>query len=209
MFENIGKQFDNITSWLFKFENNDIQLLFWSGLIGALLVFLIEYLRRPKINITLLDCSFDFNLQNDNSYLSSKNWKIRVEYNKSILNKLLFRYPISNLKMTAKLSSLDGRFNKEYALKADNNPNAYEEKDIPVTLSKINLSKEEFELYPFINKSSDGWIPFEVWSIFLPHPPREQLDIGAYLLSIKASSDQINQQSSFKIFIDNNDLKLL
>ena len=206
MFEYLGKQLDYLIGWLFKFENNDIQMLFWSGFIGALLVFLIEYLRKPKLDITFLECGIDFNLPKTGK---SKNWKIKVEYKKSILNILLFRYPVSNLRVTAKMSSMDGMFSKEYMLKADSNPNAYEEKDIPAALSKINLSKQDYEIYPLINKSEIGWLPFEVWSVFLDESLRNTLESGTYLFRIKAIADQMSKQRDFRIYIDKNELKIL
>lgn len=209
MCEHFGKLIDDVVNWMFKFENNDIQMLIWSGLVGALLVFFIEYLRKPKVKITFWENNFDFNLPKNGKYIRSKNWKLKVEYQKSILNRLLFRYPINNLKVTATFSSLDGKYNKEYLLKADSNPNAYAEKDIPMSLSKINLSKEDYELYPFINKSEIGWLPFEVWSIFLNESLRNTLENGVYLLKVKAIADQVSKKSNFKVYIGRDELKKL
>jgi hypothetical protein len=205
IFETLGKFIDKILTWLFDFKDNDIQLIIWSGLVGALLVFIIEYLRKPRIDIDLLLCSFDFNLPklgNQNAYLPSKNWKIRVNYKKTFLNKILFRYPISNLKIIARITSEDERIRKEYVLKADSNPNAYEEKDVPQALSKINLSKEESELYPLLNKSELGWLPFEVWSIFIDEKLRDYLISGTYKIEIIASADQLYEKKKFKIYIN-------
>lgn len=205
-FQIIGEKLDQVISWLFIFDDNDIQLLIWGGLIAALLVFIIEYLRRPKITISFLDCDFDFNLPNCNgSYLPSKNWKFKVSYKKSFLNKILFRYALNNLK--ARVFIYDTNFNllRNFQAKPDSNPNVYQERDVPTALMGINLTKGESDLFPFINKSESGWLPFEVWQIFLCQN-RNFLNKDTYFAKVSVTSDQAIKVEWIKFRLSNDNL---
>jgi len=203
MFKQIGIEIDSIIQWLFSFEGNDIQILLWSGFVGMLLVFVVEFLRKPKIDIDLLNCAYNFNLPNNGKYIHSKNWKVKVAYRKSILNRLLFRYSLNNLKVRAHLISADRKFRIKYQLKADTNPNVYEERDVPSVLNGINLIKGEYDLFPVLNNSKLGWLPFEVWIIFLNTDNRHTIEEGTYFLKIIATSDQSQSVKYFRIYIDN------
>jgi len=206
IFQILGEKIDSVISWLFIFKDNDLQLLIWNGLVAALLVFVIEYLRIPRIKISFLDCGFDFKLPECNSNTvkcpdkpNSKNWKFEVRYRNSFLSKLLFRYPLSNLK--AKISIYDISLSKikEFQAKPDFNPNVYQERDVSPALTGINLTKGEFDRFPFINKSERGWLAFDVWEVFLCQE-RMFLSNDVYFMKVNIISDQ-NQKVAWAKFI--------
>jgi hypothetical protein len=214
----IGEKIDKVINWLFNFRNDNIHMLLWGGLISATLVFIIEYLRKPKIKISFLNCGFKFKLPHCvNSEIefpeeiNSENWKFEVKYKDSWLNHILFRYPINNLK--AKVSIYDNKLQKirEFQAKPDTNSNIYKERDIPTALLGINLTKGESDKFPFINKSSTGcgknncWLPFEVWQIFLDCN-REYLDYGIYFIKVSIVSDQANSKSWAKFILSERDI---
>lgn len=210
IFQTIGEKIDLGINWLFTFKDNDLQLLIWSGFIAALLVFIIEYLRKPRISVSFLDYGFDFKLPNCVcEYEKSKNWKFEVRYKKSFLSKILFRYPLNNLKVKVSIYNDSLQLIKEFQAKPDFNPNVYQERDIPPALAGINLTKGESDRFPFINKSAKGWLVFDVWEIFIRRQDRKFLNDGIYFAQVNIISDQTHKKHWAKFRLNDNQLNLL
>jgi len=212
LFQLIGERIDLLIKWLFTFQGNNIQILFWTGLVGAILVFVIEGLRKPSIKICFLEGSFEFNLPKKEGecikYINSRNWKFKVIYKSSFINKLLFKYPLTNLKIKIFIYDHTLRLKKSFQAKPDFNPNVYEEKDVPFALMGVNLISGEEERFPFINKSEDGWMFFDVWEVFLPtNNRREFFEKGTYYIKIKLLSDQLQRVDWAKFVLSEDDLK--
>ena len=196
-----------IVEWLFDFKGNDVQLLFWSAVVSVSLVFLIERLRKPKIKCISIGDGIDFDLPFPNNIHEtiSKNYKIRLNYDYSIFNKLLFKYSINNLKVRFEICDIDLRKIKEFQAKPDSNPNVYGEVNIPAALAGINLNKNENDKFPFINRNDKKWLLFDVWAIFL-NQKRDEFIIenGEYYLKVKVNSNQVQKVFNFKFRINEN-----
>jgi len=208
LFQKLGTKIDSFLRWFLDLKDSDLRFLFWGGLVSASLVFLIEHLRKPKIGVSFLEDGFDFNLPqcNGKGCSKSKNWKAEVKYEKSSLNRILFKYSLNNLKIKVIVYNKDLHQIGNFQAKPDFNPNVCQERDIPAALAGINLTYGESCVFPFINRSNDGWLLFEVWQIFLC-VNRRPLQPGIYYIRIDVISDQKRKTAWKKFEITNYELK--